>query len=454
MALLFADREVTRWLPALREAGLACSVAPSGAAAVKAVQAGGVELLVMDGDDSYREPLALAVRRYGPHVRLVVLAESPPDIPWMEQIGIDGWVQRSWGDAALVASVKGALRAALPPPDEKAPDPTELLLDTVLQLSRQPSRLAIMQVALEAACRLLRADEGLVVTVNEGSFLLEEVDAHLVQWCGIGSQATERPVAPDPRIAPLLEEATSAEFPHVHPNGHLVVPFRAESGDCGALILASENLAEHVMPAALLLARQLARELDNLALQDCSQLDLLTGTSNRRRGIKQLREALLLGSRYATPTSVLLLDLDRFSWINGRFGRAAGDRLLRGIVSRLRGVLRETDYAVRWGDDEFLLVLSGTAEDAAVRVARRVRLAIENGVLDFNGERIRTTASIGVSTAPPAAVLEAELQGVKPAVLCEQLVESARMALRDAKDLGRNRVVLAEAWDVPDRQRA
>ena len=452
MALLFADREVTRWLPVLRDAGLSFSVAPSGAAVVKAVQAGGVDLVVIDGDDTYREPMALAVRRFASNVKLVVLADGPPEVPWMEQLGIDGWVQRSWGEAALVAAVKTALR--VPVPQASPDDPTELLLDTVLQLSRQPSRLAIMQVALEAACQLLNADEGMVVTVNEGAFLLEEVDAHLIQWCAIGGQATERPIAPDARIAPLLEEATSSEFPHVHPNGHLVVPFRAESGDCGALILSSERLAQKVMPAALLLARQLARELDNLALQDCSQLDLLTGTSNRRRGIRQLREALLLGSRYATPTSVLLLDLDRFSWINGRFGRAAGDRLLRGIVSRLRGVLRETDYAVRWGDDEFLLVLSGTAEDAAVRVARRVRLAIENGVLDFNGERIRTTASIGVSTAPPGAVLEAELQGVKPAVLCEQLVETARMALRDAKDLGRNRVVLAEAWDVPARKRA
>ena len=427
--------------------------AASGAAVVNAVQAGGVELVVIDGDDGFREPMVLAVRRFGPAVKLIVLASSPPDVPWMEQVGVDGWVTRSWGEEALVAAVKGALRSASPGPSA-ANEQTELLLDTVLQLSRQPSRLAIMQVALDAACRLVNADEGLVVTVNEGAFLSEEVDNHLVQWCGRGSQATDGPVAPPPRIAPLLEEATSADFPHVHPNGHMVVPFRAESGDCGALILASETLGQQVVPAALLLARQLARELDNLALQDCSQLDLLTGTSNRRRGVRQLREAMLLGSRYATPTSVLLLDLDRFSWINGRFGRSAGDRLLRGIVSRLRDVLRETDYAVRWGDDEFLLVLSGTAEDAAVRVARRARIAIENGVLEFNGERIRTTASIGVASAPPGAVLEAELQGVKPGVLCEQLVESARLALRDAKDLGRNRVVLAETWDVPERRRA
>ncbi len=453
MALLFADRDIDRWRPALAAAGLMFEAAASGAAVVNAVQAGGVELVVIDGDDGFREPMVLAVRRFGPAVKLIVLASSPPDVPWMEQVGVDGWVTRSWGEEALVAAVKGALRSASPGPSA-ANEQTELLLDTVLQLSRQPSRLAIMQVALDAACRLVNADEGLVVTVNEGAFLSEEVDNHLVQWCGRGSQATDGPVAPPPRIAPLLEEATSADFPHVHPNGHMVVPFRAESGDCGALILASETLGQQVVPAALLLARQLARELDNLALQDCSQLDLLTGTSNRRRGVRQLREAMLLGSRYATPTSVLLLDLDRFSWINGRFGRSAGDRLLRGIVSRLRDVLRETDYAVRWGDDEFLLVLSGTAEDAAVRVARRARIAIENGVLEFNGERIRTTASIGVASAPPGAVLEAELQGVKPGVLCEQLVESARLALRDAKDLGRNRVVLAETWDVPERRRA
>lgn len=95
--------------------------------------------------------------------------------------------------------------------------------------------------------------------------------------------------------------------------------------------------------------------------------------------------------------SVLFLDLDRFKDVNDRFGHAAGDALLVDVAARLQTIVREVDTVARFGGDEFIVV--GVAEDPA-SLARRINQAVAQPFV-LDGQRLKVSCSIGISTADP-----------------------------------------------------
>ena len=127
-----------------------------------------------------------------------------------------------------------------------------------------------------------------------------------------------------------------------------------------------------------------AKEIEDVeALQHLAATDPLTGLANRRGGEKHIANEISRARREKRPLSCILIDVDRFKQVNDTFGHQAGDQLLRDISALLRRTVRAYDILVRWGGDEFLVVLPGVDLDAARVLAERIRNAVE--ALDTHG---------------------------------------------------------------------
>lgn len=161
-------------------------------------------------------------------------------------------------------------------------------------------------------------------------------------------------------------------------------------------------------------------------IEEMATTDKLTGLLNRQASAIVVDRAMAEYRREPRPLSVLLADVDHFKEINDRHGHLAGDAALSAVADTLRGGLRASDIAVRWGGEEFLLMLRGCDLSEAEWIAEKLRAAVEQAPLGERG--LRTTISIGI----------AEYDGKEAP---DQWINRADAALYRAKDAGRNRVV-------------
>ena len=143
------------------------------------------------------------------------------------------------------------------------------------------------------------------------------------------------------------------------------------------------------------------RELLELRRQREYQLfhDLLTGLPNRALLIERLQQQLLRQPRTAESVAVLVMDLTDFKAVNDSLGHAVGDDLLKQIGPRLTASLRTADTIARLGGDEFAILLPGTDETGAARVAQKMLAALEQA-FPLEGEALDIGASVGVAVAP------------------------------------------------------
>jgi diguanylate cyclase (GGDEF)-like protein len=168
-------------------------------------------------------------------------------------------------------------------------------------------------------------------------------------------------------------------------------------------------------------------------LTNLSVRDPLTGCYNRRH----LNAALLDGEiararRYRLSLSLIMCDLDGFKAINDTYGHHAGDELLRRFADLLQAMTRESiDTVVRYGGEEFLIILPETRLDGAVELAERVRAAFAAERIPYGDTALATTASFGVAGADFAAH-----QAITP----QSLIAVADDLMYDAKRGGRNQV--------------
>ena len=168
----------------------------------------------------------------------------------------------------------------------------------------------------------------------------------------------------------------------------------------------------------------------SLLLQQLADRDPLTGCYNRRFLQKGLLTAELeRARRYGTPLSVVLCDIDHFKRINDTYGHAAGDQVLADFAGLLLTLTRDTvDSVVRYGGEEFLLVLPQTDLAGAHALAERIRAAFAGAP----GVAVTATASFGIASVPAQA-------SAKPAS-SEALIGAADAQLYAAKRGGRNTV--------------
>jgi len=178
-----------------------------------------------------------------------------------------------------------------------------------------------------------------------------------------------------------------------------------------------------------MLEREIAeRTAAERRLFDQAHHDPLTGLANRALLMEHLGAAVARSRRRASPSfAVMLLDLDRFKYVNDTLGHLAGDQLLVAIAHRLRRCLRAADLAAPLGGDEFAILLDGVADlSDATRSAQRIANAIATP-FDLDGRPVHTTASIGI-----AMMSASYARG-------EDLLRDADAAMYRAKELGRAR---------------
>jgi len=165
--------------------------------------------------------------------------------------------------------------------------------------------------------------------------------------------------------------------------------------------------------------------------------DPLTNLFNRRFLQEYLPREVAKAKRVAGSFAVLMIDLDFFKRINDIFGHEAGDIVLKNVAILLKNSIRESDVACRYGGEEFVLVLSEVSTDGAGKKAEGIREAVMDLALAIRQKSLgRVSTSIGVAVYPD--------HGVD----MDSLLRAADEALYEAKENGRNCVVMSEAGNI------
>lgn len=188
------------------------------------------------------------------------------------------------------------------------------------------------------------------------------------------------------------------------------------------------NLAISLLVTLIVIAlTHLALARYHRRIEEMATTDKLTGLLNRHAASVLIEQLMLAQRRTPQPISVLLADADHFKRINDLHGHRTGDEILSGIGQILKGALRASDFAVRWGGEEFLIVLPGCHADEARNIAEKLRQRVEDLRTHAGSEQVGTTLSIGYAEYRPEEAME-------------QTIARADQALYEAKSAGRNLV--------------
>jgi diguanylate cyclase (GGDEF)-like protein len=187
------------------------------------------------------------------------------------------------------------------------------------------------------------------------------------------------------------------------------------------------SVAEHIAPAfASLKLRD--------ALRAQSIRDALTGLYNRRFMEETLEKELKRGARNTRTVCVILLDVDHFKRYNDTYGHEAGDAVLRELGIFLKAQIRGDDIACRYGGEEFILIMPEASLDVAIQRAEKLRQGVKRLQITSQGQSLGVISiSLGVASFPTHGALS------------DVLLRSADSALYEAKENGRDRVVVAKA---------
>jgi diguanylate cyclase (GGDEF)-like protein len=171
----------------------------------------------------------------------------------------------------------------------------------------------------------------------------------------------------------------------------------------------------------------------NVELHEISITDSLTGLYNRKHLMETLDKEVSRSQRHSRSFSLLVIDIDHFKKYNDTYGHLAGDEVLSKLASVFKESIRSSDYAARYGGEEFIIMLPEIGPEQGVEAAERIRHKVAEEIFSGDGESIKVTISVGVACYP------------KNGEDAESVIRNADAALYEAKELGRNRVILAGA---------
>lgn len=204
---------------------------------------------------------------------------------------------------------------------------------------------------------------------------------------------------------------------------------------------ANEYLSKPINPLELITRISTAKRIINLErslrkkneeIKYLSIIDPLTKAFNRGYLDERMVIELKRGNRYKHPLSIILCDIDFFKKVNDTYGHQAGDEVLKRFVGLIITSIRsDLDFVVRFGGEEFLIVLPETSIEAAVLVAERIRKTTEEDVVLFDNNEIKFTASFGLTCYESDNVIIPEFEG---------LISEADANLYKSKETGRNKI--------------
>ena len=220
------------------------------------------------------------------------------------------------------------------------------------------------------------------------------------------------------------------------PSQLVIEPIVYNSINMGILVLASSHkIRKDFLDELDIFTKSLSVILNNALqherMQKLAAIDPLTGIFNRRFGLNRLSEECSRAIRFKTPLGVIMFDIDKFKLVNDTYGHIAGDRIIKRMVTEAKQVLRNGDVLVRYGGEEFLVILPGANKENCHRVAERIRYAVGQSVTTYGENEIKVTVSLGVDSYPES-----------PAQEPVELIDNADKALYTAKKSGRNKTVV------------
>jgi diguanylate cyclase (GGDEF)-like protein len=173
-------------------------------------------------------------------------------------------------------------------------------------------------------------------------------------------------------------------------------------------------------------------------LRESTLRDPMTGLQNRRFLEEYMETIIAQSQRHKTALTVLMLDLDYFKQVNDSYGHDAGDTVIKTLAKLFRSCVRSSDLVIRYGGEEFIIILQETSGDPAMAVAEKIRAEVEQTRIAVGtGIQLQKTISIGLAEYP------------NDSDTFWQAIKFADVALYQAKENGRNRVVrfLPEMWN-------
>ena len=221
-----------------------------------------------------------------------------------------------------------------------------------------------------------------------------------------------------------------------------ILPLVSETKNVGTLAVKSTN--EEITAKDIEYLQQLSKQIATTInranvyaeILKHATLDALTGFYNRRQLEERLKQEVSNAKRQKAPLCGIMTDIDYFKNVNDTYGHAVGDLVLKTIAKVIRGQLREYDIAGRYGGEEFSILLPFTKINEAHMVAERLRKTVENKVIDISKvnpdsevKSIQITLSLGI--------YEMQIDDSD-----EDLLKKADKALYEAKNTGRNKVVV------------
>jgi diguanylate cyclase (GGDEF)-like protein/PAS domain S-box-containing protein len=217
------------------------------------------------------------------------------------------------------------------------------------------------------------------------------------------------------------------------------IPLMSGSHPMGILFLGSrerkENNIDFDMAALMtLVGNTISLIVDKITLfQETKRLsitDSLTGLFNRRYFFKSLENEIARAKRYGNMFSLMLFDIDNFKVINDTYGHQAGDTVLQETANILKSISRETDITVRYGGEEFIILLPNTSEAETISLANRIKNTVQKTKFFIDtSEGVHITLSGGVASYPLNATES------------EPLLSAADSALYAAKTAGKNKIL-------------
>jgi diguanylate cyclase (GGDEF)-like protein len=336
---------------------------------------------------------------------------------------------------------------------QKAVNIAEALHEIALKMNATLEMGEIFQTAIEQIERVISYDtagitmiegEDIVIRYEKGFERPETVMALHIPLAG--SINEEALIRKEPLMYPRVQEVYEAytKFPHDKIKSVLCIPLISQEEVLGFLTLDShqiDHFNDEDLKIASTFASQVSIALRNSFLyKEMSQLaitDALTGLHNRRHFMELAETEVERAYRYKHPLSLIIFDLDKFKSINDTYGHGIGDRVLMEIARSGNLALRECDAFARYGGEEFVVLLPETNLERALQAAERLRKDMDAIAVQSGPDRVKVTASFGVSTLG------------EHCPNLDTLLSQADMALYLAKKKGRNRVETFEESSGP-----
>lgn len=202
-----------------------------------------------------------------------------------------------------------------------------------------------------------------------------------------------------------------------------IIPLKDTNGSVDHICLIIYDVTEVAV-------NRLQIQAANAELHRLSRTDGLTGLLNRKTWEQALHDEFKRYSRYSQTSSLIMFDIDHFKRINDGYGHPAGDEVIRQTASIAMSCIRDVDMAGRYGGEEFSIILTNTDSDGALVVAERIREKVQGTTINYEGQDIQYTISLGVSQLENAIS--------DPTAW----IDSADKGLYQAKRSGRNNSVI------------